>query len=255
MDEERLISKKEVLEKMGISYGQLYRWKRKGLIPEVWFIRRSTFTGQETFFPRDKILERIERIKVMKDEHPLDDLAELITTRVNAKLRVALAKLERLGWLDEDLMRTCCPDEVSDEAVSIWQAFVLGVLSQLRRTARDEEIDLVQRTLKSERGKGLLDLVSENGIRLYLLRKRVASGGISAQISLVALTEEGAIFDPEIEVVETIDLKTVLQRIKLDLARSDEATTEKTETSARAESETTREDDPQLESDEREVER
>jgi len=75
MDEKQLISKKEVLEKMGISYGQLYRWKRKGLIPEVWFVRRSTFTGQETFFPRDKILERITRIKDMKDEHSLDDLA------------------------------------------------------------------------------------------------------------------------------------------------------------------------------------
>jgi DNA-binding transcriptional MerR regulator len=222
MDEERLISKKEVLEKMGISYGQLYRWKRKGLIPEGWFVRRSTFTGQETFFPRDKILERIARIKDMKDEHPLDDLAELITTRVNAKLKVALAKLEQVGWLDGDLLRTCCGDELSDETVSIWQAFVLGVLSRLRRTARDEEIDLVRRTLKREQGKGLLDRVSENGIRLYLLRKRVASGGISAQISLVALTEEGAVFDPEIEAVETVDLATVLQRIKLDLAQSEE---------------------------------
>jgi DNA-binding transcriptional MerR regulator len=221
MDEERLISKKEVLEKMGISYGQLYRWKRKGLIPEVWFVRRSTFTGQETFFPRDKILERITRIKDMKEEHPLDDLAELITTRVNVKLKVALAKLERIGWLDNDLLRTCCADEVSDEAISIWQAFVLGVLSRLRRTARDEEIDLVQRTLKNEQGKGLLDRASENGIRLYLLRKRVASGGISAQISLVALTEEGAVFDPEIEVIETVDLATVLQRINLDLVQSE----------------------------------
>jgi len=222
MDEEKLISKKEVLEKMGISYGQLYRWKRKGLIPEIWFVHRSTFTGQETFFPRDKIIERIERIKAMKDEHPLDDLAELITTHVNAKLRVALSKLERLGWLDDDLLRTCCPAEASDEAVSIWQAFVLGVLSRLRRSARDEEIDLVRRTLEGERGGGLLDRVSENGLNLYLLRKRVASGGISAQISLVALTEEGAVFDPEIEVVTTVDLSTVLQRIKLDLARSDE---------------------------------
>ena len=49
MEDDHLISKKEVLEKMGISYGQLYCWKRKGLIPEAWFIRRSTFTGQETF--------------------------------------------------------------------------------------------------------------------------------------------------------------------------------------------------------------
>ncbi len=249
MDDENLISKKEVLEKMGISYGQLYRWKRKGLIPEMWFVRRSTFTGQETFFPRDKILERIERIKAMKDEHPLDDLAELITTRVNAKLKVALAKLERLGWLDDDLLRTCRPDEVSEEAVSIWEAFVLGVLSRVRRAARDEEIDLVRRTLEGERGVGLLDRVSENGLNLYLLRKRVASGGISAQISLVALTEEGAVFDPEIEVVTTVDLSTVLQRIKLDLARSEEAS------SGEGEETPTGEGDAHQESDEREVRR
>ena len=223
MDEERLISKKEVLETMGISYGQLYRWKRKGLIPEAWFIRRSTFTGQETFFPRDKILERIARIVEMKDDHPLDDLAELITTRVNAKLRVALKKLERAGWLDDELLRSCCPGERSEEAISIWQAFVLGVLSRLRRVARPEEVDLVRRTLEREQGKGLLDRVAENGLRLHLLRKRVASGGISAQISLVALADEGAVFDPEIETVEQVELSTVLQRIKLDLVRSDEA--------------------------------
>jgi DNA-binding transcriptional MerR regulator len=223
MDEERLISKKEVLEKMGISYGQLYRWKRKGLIPEAWFIRRSTFTGQETFFPRDKILERIARIVDMKDDHPLDDLAELITTRVNAKLRVALTKLERAGWLDDDLLRAFRPEERSEEAISIWQAFVLGVLSRLRKVARSEEVDLVRRTLEREQGKGLLDRVSENGLRLYLLRKRVASGGISAQISLVALADEGAVFDPEIEIVEQVELSTVLQRIKLDLARGEEA--------------------------------
>jgi len=48
MEDDKLISKKAVLEEMGISYGQLYRWKRKGLIPEAWFVRRSTFTGQET---------------------------------------------------------------------------------------------------------------------------------------------------------------------------------------------------------------
>lgn len=66
--EDNLISKKDVLQQAGISYGQLYRWKRKGLIPEDWFIRKSTFTGQETFFPRDKILARVERIRNMKDE-------------------------------------------------------------------------------------------------------------------------------------------------------------------------------------------
>jgi exodeoxyribonuclease VII small subunit len=74
-----LISKKELLEMTGISYGQLYRWKRKQLIPEEWFIRKSTFTGQETFFPRDKILARIEKISDLKEDLSLNDIAEALS--------------------------------------------------------------------------------------------------------------------------------------------------------------------------------
>jgi DNA-binding transcriptional MerR regulator len=74
-----LISKKDLLDITGISYGQLYRWKRKNLIPEEWFIKKSTFTGQETFFPKDKILERIEKIQSMKDHLSLDELAEMFS--------------------------------------------------------------------------------------------------------------------------------------------------------------------------------
>lgn len=48
--EENLITKKELLEITGISYGALYRWKRMKLLPDDWFIHRSTFTGHETFF-------------------------------------------------------------------------------------------------------------------------------------------------------------------------------------------------------------
>lgn len=77
--ENELISKKDILELADISYGQLYRWKRKNLIPEEWFIRKSTFTGQETFFPRDKILERIDKIKNMKDNVSLDDMADMFS--------------------------------------------------------------------------------------------------------------------------------------------------------------------------------
>jgi hypothetical protein len=73
--ERDLISKKELLDEKGISYGQLYRWKRKQLIPEDWFIRKSTFTGQETFFPKDLILARIDKIMNMKDDLSLDELA------------------------------------------------------------------------------------------------------------------------------------------------------------------------------------
>lgn len=103
-----LISKKELLEFTGISYGQLYRWKRKGLIPEEWFIRRSTFTGQETFFPREKILSRVDRIKDMKDDSSLDDIADVFSpengdTRFTADEIVQrdIAGRELIGIYDE----------------------------------------------------------------------------------------------------------------------------------------------------------
>ena len=60
--EQALISKKALLARYGISYGSLYRWKRMGLIPDEWFLRKATVTGQETFFPEALICERVERI-------------------------------------------------------------------------------------------------------------------------------------------------------------------------------------------------
>ena len=72
--EEDLISKKELLEQYQISYGALYRWKRMGLIPEDWFLRRSTSTGQETFFYRQQICPRMELILSRSDS--LDRLAQ-----------------------------------------------------------------------------------------------------------------------------------------------------------------------------------
>ena len=81
MDED-LISKKELLEFTNVSYGQLYRWKRKNLIPEDWFIKKSSYTGQETYFPKAKILDRIEKIKDMKDDVSLDSLAQMFSPQL-----------------------------------------------------------------------------------------------------------------------------------------------------------------------------
>lgn len=107
--EENLISKKELLELTDISYGQLYRWKRKNLIPEDWFIKKSSFTGQETFFPKDKILERIDKIKNMKDDASLDELAEMFSPM---PADVMLAK--------EELLKK---NIVSQMAIDIYEGF------------------------------------------------------------------------------------------------------------------------------------
>jgi hypothetical protein len=92
MDDE-LISKKDLLKRTAISYGQLYRWKRKGLIPEDWFIRKSTFTGQETFFPRDKVLARVDKILGMKSEDAsLGDIADAVAPNLG-EVSLTLAQI------------------------------------------------------------------------------------------------------------------------------------------------------------------
>ncbi|MDR1016644.1 MAG: YhbD family protein [Coriobacteriales bacterium] len=78
--DEPWISKKQLLAETGISYGQLYRWKREGLLPEAWFHKRSAPTGQETYFPREAVLARIKRIKELKNDKSLEEIAEVLPT-------------------------------------------------------------------------------------------------------------------------------------------------------------------------------
>lgn len=89
-----LISKKEVLERYGISYGALYRWKRMGLIPEGWFIRKSTVTGQETFFHKEQICPRVELILARKEQVSLEELAGELEGRQQEKRQARRLILE-----------------------------------------------------------------------------------------------------------------------------------------------------------------
>jgi len=224
--DDNLISKKDVLAQMGISYGQLYRWKRKGLIPEKWFIRRSTFTGQETFFPKDRIIERIEQIVRMKEDHALDDLAQVIRRTIGDSMQIAPGNLSQLGWVDDDLADLCGVDR--DDLRQQVSAHVLLCLAVLRRfRAQDlvnrEELLLVRRTLDkaNEVNGGLIDRLAQETVVLHVLRKRLTAAGISAEISLAVIAAESTVFDPEIEVVDSVDLAGILNRLKLDLAEEE----------------------------------
>ena len=86
----RLISKKELLERYNISYGTLYRWKRMGLIPDDWLVKKSTFTGQETFFDEEQICQRVEAIISKKDSISLEAIARelLHHSKGETKLRI-----------------------------------------------------------------------------------------------------------------------------------------------------------------------
>ena len=100
---EELMSKRELLDMYGISYGTLYRWRRTGLIPEDWFIRKSTPTGQETFFPRKLITERVNYIMSEKDFASLDELAERVGEKKNSVMLVIETKYGKKEFLAEDV--------------------------------------------------------------------------------------------------------------------------------------------------------
>lgn len=101
--DEMLISKKDLLIETGISYGQLYRWKRVGLIPDSWFVKQSTFTGQETFFPKTKILNRIRAIQELMGKYTLEELAKILSPEV-AERNFTLDDLAIIEEIQEGLI-------------------------------------------------------------------------------------------------------------------------------------------------------
>ena len=97
------ISKKELLERTGISYGQLYRWKRERLIPEEWFVKRSAVTGQETYFPKDQILERIEAIVDLKEDHSLEEIRGVLGSEVEGSLYLVISHNDEPVTFSDDV--------------------------------------------------------------------------------------------------------------------------------------------------------
>jgi DNA-binding transcriptional MerR regulator len=98
-----LISKKDLLAITGISYGQLYRWKRERLIPEEWFIKQSAYTGQETFFPRDQILSRIKSILDLKDLYSLEELAKILSPETSVA-KISRTDLQEVSEINQELL-------------------------------------------------------------------------------------------------------------------------------------------------------
>ncbi|USG67467.1 YhbD family protein [Brevibacillus ruminantium] len=170
-----LISKKELLELTGISYGQLYRWKRKQLIPEEWFIRKSTFTGQETFFPKDKILIRIDKILHMKDDLSLDELADMFSPHA-AELTLSKDELVRRNIVSSVSLDFYLEQTGDSEAFTFERLLHLFVLDKMLKTGEinlDEGkmlIQIFQDHAEALEGKNFdLLFVRKMGISTFLL--------------------------------------------------------------------------------------
>lgn len=125
-----LISKKDLLVETGISYGQLYRWKRERLIPEEWFMKQSSFTGQETFFPKEQVLDRIRAIQELKDKYSLEELAKILSPQVVERV-FKLNDLKSIEEISNELIEALDPI-LGNDPISYMKVLLLVILSGIR---------------------------------------------------------------------------------------------------------------------------
>ncbi|MDL5140617.1 YhbD family protein [Bacillus atrophaeus] len=207
-EHEQLISKKDLLEETSISYGQLYRWKRKNLIPEEWFIRKSTFTGQETFFPREEILKRVSKIQEMKENLSLDEMRDMLSPRVK-DMKITGGELVERGLISSEVLSVFLKlrdtDNVYFSYQDILSAYVLEGLLQSGNISLDE-------------GKMAVEVLNQSALseikkhtELIILRK------LGITTCFVAASSEPIIFEKAVKIAEKIDLAETSEELKAKL--------------------------------------
>ncbi|MDB5085634.1 MAG: hypothetical protein JWN30_2520 [Bacilli bacterium] len=205
--EEDLISKKDLLELTDISYGQLYRWKRKNLIPEQWFIRKSTFTGQETFFPKQDILARIDRIKNMKEDLSLDELADMFSP-VPTEISLAADDLLKRNIVSEVTLKLYDSEQGKTEWFSFAKALNVYIVDKLLQTGE----------MSLDEGKNLLQTLVAHfpnfegkPCELIFVRKM----GVSAFLLTAAANE--IYFDQGVRVISRLPIAHYIEELKLKM--------------------------------------
>lgn len=201
-----LISKKELLRITGISYGQLYRWKRKQIIPEKWFIKKSSYTGQETYFPKDKILARIERIKELKDDLSLDDIAKMFSPqRPDVQLSIDICRQRGLYQSETlDLYQSLYPFR---SHIDFQTMLYLTIYEHLLKTGEvslqeAEQMLAFLLELPIQSSQGRLILVRKQGIGLWFL--------VSADDNIYFEQEGRRVVDLEIqELIERVPVESM----------------------------------------------
>ncbi|ULT57302.1 YhbD family protein [Neobacillus drentensis] len=204
---DELISKKELLEMADISYGQLYRWKRKDLIPEEWFIRKSTFTGQETFFPKEKVLERIHKIQTMKDNLSLDELADMFSPNIS-DLKLEKDDLVKRNIVSSSVMDIYLEMDKGGHQFTFSRIIEVYVLEKLLQSG---DINLEEGKMVLQVLKDHTQLIKQKKCEVVMTRKL----GVSS--CLLLINSEGFHFEQGTKVVTVLSIMTCMEEIKAKL--------------------------------------
>jgi len=204
---EELISKKDLLIETNISYGQLYRWKRKKLIPEEWFMKKSTYTGHETFFPREKILERVHQILNMKEGASLDDLADKFSSDLPEELERKKEELLSLGVLSREIL-SLYEEIFKGKEIYNFQDILYMYISEELLSKGDLSVEDLSRILKmlSEH----YEVIKDKDPALTVYRR--------FGVTTALLHKAGEIFvADQVPLVKDYSIRNALEKLKLKL--------------------------------------
>ena len=203
-ENEELISKKQLLRVARISYGTLYRWKRMNLIPESWFIHKTTKTGQETFLPRDRVLARIERIQDLKGELTAEQLQEIFSPNVKSFLIPVddFVKLNLVSKISMTVFTSVFPEKKNMKFDDVFGVYVIDHLMRLSGIYLEDAKQILRML-----SKYLANQPSKE-YQLLLLRK------LGVPMTLLVKEDEDILLEDNTEVVACANLSDFEEALK-----------------------------------------
>ena len=203
------ISKKDLLKETGISYGQLYRWKREGIIPEEWFIKQSAFTGQETVFPKRQIINRIKAIQELKNKYTLEELAKILSPEI-AERYFTTDDLEII----EEIQKNLIPAFVQGfdkNSFTFIEVLIMIAISELKTNT---DISLGQIIEMVEGLKDYLAQIKSTGFILIVFDRSNDYYGTLYE-------EQAQVFiDSRLKIIRRIHLNEISNKLKLKYRKS-----------------------------------
>ncbi|NLZ82762.1 MAG: DUF4004 family protein [Clostridiales bacterium] len=203
------ISKKDLLKETGISYGQLYRWKREGIIPEEWFIKQSAFTGQETVFPKRQIINRIKAIQELKNKYTLEELAKILSPEI-AERYFTTDDLEII----EEIQKNLIPAFVQGfdkNSFTFIEVLIMIAISELKTNT---DISLGQIIEMVEGLKDYLAQIKSTGFILIVFDRSNDYYGTLYE-------EQAQVFiDSRLKIIRRIHLNDISNKLKLKYRKS-----------------------------------
>ncbi|HOO61637.1 MAG TPA: DUF4004 family protein, partial [Bacillota bacterium] len=173
-------------------------------IPETWFIHKATTSGQETFFPKDRVLARIARIQTLKNELTVEQLQEIFSPDVKS-FCIPIDDFMNLNLVSKLAMTaftSCFPEKTSmifDDVFSVYVVDHLMRLSGIYLEDGKQVLRMLSKYLAAEPSKEY---------QLLLLRK------MGVPMTVLVRGEDDILLEDTTEIVACANLSDFEEALK-----------------------------------------